>query len=102
MIRTLIALALASACGCQSISGNRHVETPPAAIALRNNGYSLLYKLLSDERHVSKLLIIKRDRRELNRLINQISDAAAEGADHLKQFVAKDPTLNLSAENLPP
>jgi hypothetical protein len=69
---------------------------------LRNNAYSLLYDLLDDERHVSKLLIVKRDSRELNRLINRISDVSAEGVDRLKRFAAKDPSLNLKVMGLPP
>ena len=89
-------------CGCQSVGNSRTSRDSAADPSLRNNAYSLLYDLLDDERHVSKLLIIKRDSRELNRLINQISETAADGAKRLKEFADKDPSLNLTALALPP
>src|SRR5687768_2182517 len=41
-------------------------------------GYALLFDLLSDERNVSKLLLVKKERDELDRLINDIADAAKD------------------------
>lgn len=93
---------LAWVCGCQSVATDRPSTAATDAIELRNNLYSLLYQLLSDERHVSKLLIIKRESRDLNHLIKRISDAAANGADHLKDFAKKEASLNLEVEGLPP
>jgi hypothetical protein len=89
-------------CGCQSVGNSRTSRDSVADANLRNNAYSLLYDLLDDERHLSKLLIVKRDSRELNRLINRISDVSAEGVDRLKKFAEKDPSLNLKMMELPP
>src|SRR6185436_16807430 len=79
--------------GCQAPTG--HSDERPSLAAprreVRDNAYSLLYDLLSDEQHVSKLLIIKRDRRELNRLIKRISDAAGQGVESLEAFAKQDP-----------
>ena len=98
----LLALSLAlsgcSSTGSKSDSAGSH----PGGIRVRDNAYSLLYQLLDEEKHVSKLLIIKRDSRELNHLINDISDASGKAADQLKQFNKQDVTLDLDALNLPP
>jgi hypothetical protein len=68
----------------------------------RNNAYSLLHELLAEEQHLSKLLIIKRDRRELNRLVKSISATAGQGAESLEEFAKIDPSLNLKESALPP
>ena len=101
LVYPCVVLALL-ACGCQSVGNSRTSRHSAADHNLRNNAYSLLYDLLDDERHVSKLLIVKRDSRELNRLINRISEASAEGVNRLKSFAAKDASLNLKMMELPP
>jgi hypothetical protein len=102
-IKIYVATALAAlVCGCQSVATHPSGAATTDAIELRNNLYSLLYQLLSDERHVSKLLIIKRESRDLNHLVKRISDAAANGADHLKEFAKREASLNLEVEGLPP
>jgi hypothetical protein len=69
---------------------------------VRNNAASLLRDLLGDEANVSKLLIIKRDRDELNRLIKEISAFALEGVKKLDHLAKEDAALNLRARELPP
>jgi septal ring factor EnvC (AmiA/AmiB activator) len=88
--------------GCQTVTTNPSRAPATAEAGLRDNLYSLLYDLLSDERHVSKLLLIKRESRPLNHLIKRISDEAAQGADQLKEFAKKETSLNLEIKNLPP
>jgi hypothetical protein len=101
--QTCLGLALAALVwGCQTAATNRSSAPATDGIALRNNLYSLLYQLLSDERHVSKLLLVKSESRPVNHLIKRISDAAAEGADRLKDFAKKEASLNLAVEDLPP
>jgi len=68
---------------------------------VRNNSASLLYDLLEDERNVSKLLLIKRESNDLNKLIKNISSAAASGATQLEQLAEEDRTLDLRATSLP-
>src|SRR5687768_2051962 len=49
-------------------------------------GYALLFDLLSDERNVSKLLLVKKERDELDKLINEIADAAKAAHKKLEQL----------------
>ena len=64
---TLLSLAVLMS-GCHSTQAPRAASTSGNE-GRRNNAASLLYDLLGDERNVSKLLIIKRDRRELVRVL---------------------------------
>src|SRR4029453_4828575 len=56
----------------------------------RDNALALLQKLMSDEQHLSKLLVIKDESRDLNRLVKNISETADHVADRLKPFERKD------------
>jgi len=51
-----------------------------------HHGYALLYDLLGDEKNVSKLLIIKRDRPELKNLVKQISERTGKAHKELEKF----------------
>jgi hypothetical protein len=88
--------------GCQATTTPPREHFSSAARQVRNNAYSLLYDLLKDEQHVSKLLIIKRDRRELHHLIKRVSATAKEGAEQLQKFAKQDASFNLEATELPP
>ena len=88
--------------GCRSISQKSDTHNPQGAPNTSQNAYSLLYQLLNDEKDVSKLLLIKRDSRELNRLAKDISGASAKAANQLKAFAEQDGSLALNAINLPP
>ncbi len=99
----IAALALATLLlpACRSTNSGP-VASPQGNLAVRNNAASLLHDLLGDEANVSKLLIIKRERDELNRLIKEISAVALNGAKKLDQLEKADVTLNLRALELPP
>jgi hypothetical protein len=97
--------------GCKSVKSGP--PTPVATVssehipanytlATRNNSLSLLHQLLSDEKNVSKLLIIKRERAELHDLIKRISTGSGEAVKMLERFAKEDSSLNLKATNLPP
>lgn len=104
-MKTMLYIALligAITGGCGSMSPNPDEPPPQRAPAVRNNAYSLLYQLLNDERDVSKLLLIKRDSRELNRLAKDISITSGRAADQLKGFGEQDGALALNATDLPP
>lgn len=73
-----------------------------AKMELRNNAASLLYDLLSDEKNVSKVLIIKRNSDELGNLIKLISKTTGEGAVKMEALAKKNPALNFHALELPP
>jgi hypothetical protein len=64
-------------------------------------GYALLFKLLSDEKDVSKLLIIKKEKRNLHDLIKEISNATGQEHKSLEK-IGKTAGINLADEQLPP
>ena len=63
-------------------------------------GYALLYDLLSDEKNVSKLLLVKRERDALDKVINDIADAAKDAHKELEQL-GKRVQFNLEDPKLP-
>jgi hypothetical protein len=63
-------------------------------------GYALLFKLLSDEKDVSKLLLIKHDNRALHELIKEISHVTGDAHKSLEKF-AKPAGINLQDQQLP-
>jgi hypothetical protein len=82
-------------------------ESPPprpqADLARSGNhhGYALLYDLLGDEKNVSKLLIVKRERAELASLIKDISRVAADAHKTIEVLARLDARLNLIDRGLP-
>jgi hypothetical protein len=74
----------------------------PTVTTNDHHGWALLYDLLGDEKNVSKLLIVKRDRPELKALVKQISDTAAKAHKEFEKFAKRDHTLNLKDTGLPP
>jgi len=103
---------IAALCGgCQVFE--KHESTPAAPVtpvaptaeatpsSILNQGYSLLAQLLGDEKNVSKLLIIKRDRPELGKLIKEISARTGAADKELAAFAKNDPQLNLKEQPLP-
>ena len=111
LLKLVALLALCGFCGCQS--PQPRTATPerakPAVFAkksfdpaTRNNSLALLDELLNEEKNLSKILIIKRESRELNRLVKHISEAAGNGAKLLKSMAKKDPGLQLAGTGLPP
>jgi hypothetical protein len=87
--------------GCGSIPTEK-TPSPTPSVEARSNAASLLYDLLGDEQHVSKLLIIKRDRHELHEVISRIASTANEARKGLENLARNDPTLNLKGAALPP
>jgi len=100
IIFPLLVAMLLAACGCQS---------PPAApppgssivLTTRNNCYSLLHQLLSEEKDVSKLRFIMWKRPEVKELIRKISAASEAGAKTLEGFAKRDPSIILDDIALP-
>ena len=56
---------------------------------------------MSDEKNVSKLLIIKREREELNALIKEIAHACDEAHKQLEKWDKADPALDMKNPGLP-
>jgi hypothetical protein len=66
-----------------------------------NHGYALLFDLMGDEKNVSKLLIIKRERLELKDVVKAISRTAGDARKQLEKFGKAEPALNLKDKGLP-
>jgi hypothetical protein len=102
-------LLLGAACGCQrfhpKVAANERSAANESSkkfvISTRNNALALLDELLNEEKHLSKLLLIKRESTELNRLVKDISEAAGAGADQLKALKKSDPAFAQAATALP-
>lgn len=87
--------------GCQSPQAGAPVESSVAQ-ATRNNCYSLLHQLLDDEKNVSLLLFIKRERDDVEKLVDKISANAATAAKLLEELARHDPSIRLDDFRLPP
>jgi hypothetical protein len=98
-------VALISGCMTTAASREASAAQPTASVASSgpsaDHGYALLFDLLGDEKNVSKLLIIKRERAELKEVIKAISHSAGEAHKQLEKFGKSDPTLNLKDKGLP-
>jgi hypothetical protein len=92
----LLPLFLASACA--------QTRPPPDAQpagAPGGSGYALLYELLGQEKDVSKLLIVKRERDDFEAVIDAIAETAGRAYDDLGELGEADPSLNLTDTRLP-
>lgn len=100
VVRKLSFLLLALVAGCGTVQ-----RSGPEAQSSESNAptqaHALLFGLLGDEKNVSKLLIIKRERPELRGLINEISERAGKAHKELEGFAKSDRTLNLKDQGLP-
>jgi hypothetical protein len=90
----------------QSTETSTTAKTSPppaedARFAVRNQGYSLLHKLLSDEKNTSKLLLIKKEQPDVGDLIKRISETTGAAAKQLEEFSKADVHLHLNMEGLP-
>ena len=77
---------------------------PPIAwheVRVRNEGYSLLYQLLSQESDAAKLLIIKHADPPIVAIIQEIASTCDEAQKDLKAFQKNDQRLRLEMANLP-
>jgi outer membrane murein-binding lipoprotein Lpp len=87
----LLIAMLSAACvlsGCQSPKA-KSPSGSSAAQSTRNNCYSLLYQLLSDQKDVKSL-------------VKKIAGNSATGAKLLEEFAKHDPSINLDDIQLPP
>lgn len=73
---------------------------PPRA--KRDNCYSLLHDLLNDEKRVSLLRFIKREKDDVKSLVKRIASVAGTGASLLEEFARRDPAIDLTYTRLPP
>ena len=91
--------------GLLALGGCESPRVRPAGAASAalspNGGYALLFQLLGDEKDVSKVLIIKRERAELRELVRQIAETSAQAHKKLEAFGRTGPELQLRETGLP-
>jgi hypothetical protein len=95
-------------CGCASLHETSNRTLAPqstsgsrSAPLQESHGYALLFELLGDEKNVSKLLIIKRERAELRDLIRDIAQRCGTAHEELERFAKADAALKLKTNGLP-
>ena len=98
-LRGLVSLALVALLGCA------HPPGAPSRLrdgsAASGHGYALLHEILGQERQVSKLLLIKAERRPLEIVIDAIAETCDTAYDRLEDLAAQPPRLDLSDTGLP-
>jgi hypothetical protein len=92
-----VLLGLASACAGTA----RREEAAPVHAAPSGHGYALLHGLLDQERQVSMLLVVKGERAELERVIDDIAEVCGAAYEELEELAEADPRLDLSDTGLP-
>src|SRR5688572_23069566 len=80
----LACLLLVSLTGCRSPQAAS--PTSHASTAVRDDSYSLLYELMSQERNIDKLLMLKNEAEDVGELIVEIAQFCQDTAEELKQY----------------
>jgi hypothetical protein len=84
--------------GCAVGEGN---DAGKIEFRQRNEGYSLLYKMMDDESQVEKLLIIKHADEPVKEVIKEISEFGAYSKKQLEEFAKSDRLLGFETPDLP-
>jgi hypothetical protein len=101
--------------GCATVpaeksTSNEKSASPPSnakplsedsRLGIRNQGYSLLYQLLSDEKNLSKVLLIKKEERDVGELVRKISNVSGDAVKQMDAFAKTDGHLHYHMEGLP-
>lgn len=96
--KIVAAVLLTASLGCASAGAPRRPPDEPAASA---HGFALLYQILGQERQVSKLLMIKEERDELETVIDAIDSICDAAYERLEELAKQRPRLDLSDTGLP-
>lgn len=106
-VRWLLALCLpllaGALVGCTLIDkvAGRTARTPARPDSPTSEGYSLLYEIVSQQKHVDTLLLIKVESDAVDRIIGEISSYAATLEERLVGLAKDDPRLDLGRQILP-
>src|SRR5580698_2114406 len=99
-IRTLLSLLV-----CATLTGCSYPPTPPpntgGPIHERNQAYSLLYKLMTDESDVGKIFILKSASDPVKNLIKEIGSAAQSAKKQMDTFPSPDSRIDFNVTDLP-
>lgn len=97
---SLLTVPLIVSAGC-SLHQNPAVS-PGTPWQHLNEGYSLLHKLLSQEKNVDKILWVKLESRETQDVIEEVAGACGKGVETLTAFREAESRLSFEAPGLPP
>jgi len=97
---TLAAMWVLSGCAILEPGATKDAPTRLNAAEI-SEGYALLYDLVSKQKQVSLLSIIKKESPELKSLLEHISDTSKATAKELDTLARIDPPLNLKVTHLP-
>jgi len=108
-LKLAILLTLSGVCGCQTRQQPASTRQPVLVAdekksvdpVVRNNALALLNDLLGDEKNLGKILLIKLESDELDRLVEAISKTAADGVKMLEAMAKADPNLDFKNLGLP-
>ncbi len=82
-------------------SHHKNAPQPALSVSQKSEGYAILYDLVSDEKNISKLSFIKKERPEFKAVLKKIAATAKETAEGLETFAKKDAQMNLKITHLP-
>src|SRR5580765_3013755 len=115
-------LAAGFVCSCSVLGPQRSPSRGEAAVGQDNNsgssssgggngtgnttnsnsyGYALLYDLVKDEKNVSKLRFIKRERPELKSLLQEIARVNHEACSRIEAFAKTNAAVDIRNQGLP-
>jgi hypothetical protein len=90
--------------GCAMLAPGATGDTPPPTqvnVSDLSEGYALLYDLVSREKQISLLSIVKKESPELKSLLERISEASKATVTELDTLARMNPPLNLKVTHLP-
>jgi len=94
-------------CSCSLIHAGRDdsksqaSSTQLSANSTNSHGYALLYGLVKDEKDVSKLRFIKRERSELKSLLQEIAQVNHGACSTIEAFAKTNHAMNIKDQGLP-
>jgi hypothetical protein len=94
----LAAIWIVSSCASPELGAKEHATT---SLSELSEGYSLLYDLLSKQKHSSLLSIIKKESPELKSLLEKVSETSKATTKELDSLAKLNPPVTLKAPHLP-
>jgi hypothetical protein len=90
---------------CVALTGCAAVTSPApdsgGADRVRNEGYSLLYKLMSDESKVGQIFILKSASASVTDVVKEVGNSCQTYKKQLDDFAAADNGMHLNMPDLP-
>ncbi len=87
--------------GCSTVGPRAPSEAPAKDLDSVNVGYTLLYAIVSGQKHSDKAFIIKRVSPQMRSLVEEISRTAGAVDEELKRMAKADPAIQLDRRVLP-